>query len=427
MAITLNSADLNTCESTTGFTALNGEDISSVLRLETSETYDSRQGTYALEWGAPADAAHHGPITPTFTAFDITAWELGFWFLIPKASNDESQILDTPSDSLRVRVYSSASNWAEWDIGGNDDFAGGWNFIRVSGNAPDRTGGTPNYSAINQVGVFCRNAGANNDKQSNGDAYYGMDWFHRYQKITVTAGSSGTPNTLDDIMIAVNTKPFWGQVEKEDIFYRFKCALEIGDGTLASYFAEENKYFYFDPFDSDVPYEIRVKNNADCRFGLKNTGVDGTYAQNGCQLVNKISGFAPITVESGGILKAYAVRIEGWSTINLGSGGSSLIEFVKVDLYNNTTLELRSTGLDFQDVRMHFPDGSKAAIGTVYSVPDLLKIDVFQVTDGMEFRVGTTVEEYKAGDSTYDLVVLEGVTVNIVNSTINPTKLKRST
>ncbi len=432
MAITLDATTLADCEdatanlATNGWTAFGGESITDDLRLERSETYPEREGSYCLEWGCAADANWHGPITPSFTSFDVTTREFGVWFLIPKASNDESQILASQSDALRVRLYDASSNWAEWDIGGNDDFKGGWNFIRVSGNSPDRNSTTaPTYTAITQAAVLCKNAGANNDKQSNGDAYYGVDWFHSFTKITVTGGTAIAPNDLDDIMTAVNTKPFWGQVEKTDIFYNFKCALEIGDGT-STYFAEENKFFLFDPFDQDVPYEIRVKNNADCRFGLKNTGTDGTYAQNGCQLIHNLAGNADIVVESGGILKNYAGRIEGWDTINLGSGGSGLVEMIKVDFYDNVTLELRSTGLDFQDVRMHFPDGSEAAIGTVYNAPDnMVLIKVFQVTDGLAFRVATTVEEYNAGDTTYDLAVLEGVTVDLVNSNFSSSKLKR--
>jgi hypothetical protein len=423
MAITLDAVSLATCEATTGWTA-----IGSAAELAVSDAYDSREGTNCLEYGCPADTAHHGYQSPAFTAFDVTTREFGVWFLIPKASNDESQILGSASDALRIRLYDASSNWAEWDLGGNDDFIGGWNFLRVSGNTPDRTSATaPTYTAITQAAVLTNNAGANNGKQSNGDAYYGIDWMHSYTKITVTAGTALAPNDPDDIVTAADTKPYWGQIVKDETFFTLRAALEIGDGTTSTYFAAENEQMQWDPFDNDVPYEIRVKNNGDWRTGLKNVQTDDTYAQNGCTIRHGSKGTADIIVESGGVFKAYATKIEGWKTINLGSGGAGVIELIKVDIYDNTTLELRSTSLEFTDVRIHFPDGSEASAGAVYADPDIFKkVSVFQTTDALEWRDSSTgIEEYWAGDNTYDFTVLEGKFLSVVNSVFSATKLKR--
>ncbi len=427
MAITLDAVTLQSCENTTGWTV-----VGSAAQLAVSDAYDAREGTNCLEYGCPADTAHHGYQSPSFTAFDVTTREFGVWFLIPKASNDESQILGSASDALRIRLYDGSGNYAEWDLGGNDDFIGGWNFLRVSGNSPSRTSATaPTYTAITQAAVLTNNAGANNGKQSNGDAYYGLDWMHSYTKITVTAGTALAPNTLDDIVTQANTKPFWGQIIKDETFFTLRAALEIGDGVAASYFSAENEQMQWDPFDNDVPYEIRVKNAGDWSTGLKNVQTDKTYAQNGCTIRHGSKGQADIIIESGGVFKNYAAKIEGWKTINLGSGGAGLIEFIKVDLFDNTTLELRSTSLEFSDVRIHFPDGSAAAAGAVYADPDIFTdVRIFQCTDALAWRDTTIgdpaiIREYWAGDNTYDLVVLEGKAIALANSVFNEAKLKR--
>ena len=60
------------------------------------------------------------------------------------------------------------------------------------------------------------------------------------------------------------------------------------------------------------------------------------------------------------------------------------------------------------NVKFHFQEGTESDIGKIF-----------------EFRVDMTATGYNASDTTYDLVVLEGVTVTLLDSSFNDTKLKR--
>lgn len=401
----------------------------------------NQHGTNCLQWGC-ATGVTILEFTPT-TAFDLLNNELGFWFLLPKSNADNaSPVLSTAANSLRVRVFTNTA-YADFYIGDDNSLPGGWQWIRIGGNNYDGTmSGTVNFSNITKIGIYTNNANVNND--SKGDAYYKVDMVCVYRKILVKgyntavgANEPWTPETIYDLCriqknnassLKTPNDGYWGMITKNDIYYEYFPGMEYGDGTAAGAFLCANAYMYFNPFSEDIPTHQVMKNNFKTDFGRKNdTGVY-TYAQDGGQLVCRpgMTTRPDITVESGAEFNAYASFIRGWDTVNLGAGGSGSIEFIKTDLRDNNTLELRSTGLDFSDVRMHFPQGSAAAIGTVYSVPSNLDgLRVFQVTDGLAFRVSATVKNSRIEDATYHWVVLEGETLTAQNCTFDASKLKR--
>ena len=440
MTVDLNEVLLNGCEAATGWTNINGTMGTSdngQFNLAVSDAYTAQEGTNCLEFGISANTTpKEGLICPAFTAFDFTLWEVGFWFLNPKATpQGDSPIMSTVTDAFQIRIYSSANDnqYAEYDWGGDNQMIGGWNYIRFGDSQPNRvgSGGAPNYNAITRIGFVILNVNANNDKQDNGDAYYAMDFFHRYQKIVVTDGTEVAPIETGDIMSIVDTKPFYGVVKKTESYHEMRCALEIGNGSASTFFRAEKEQFFFNPIDSNRPYEIRVKNNAELKFGKKVTGSGGAvYAQDGCKVLHAIKGVADIVIEAGGVLKFYASQFRNWDNLDLGGNGAGLIEFIRSDLFENVSTLFKSTGVEVSNIRMHFLEGNEAPIGQVLQVPTkLFQVKVFQCTDGLEFRVSATAEQYEAGDNTSDILILEGETVTMIDSkfSLAAGKLKRTT
>jgi hypothetical protein len=315
-------------------------------------------------------------------------------------------------------------------------------YLRASGgpgaeDANSGTWGTSQVSSVTAVAVLLSTQGDNTGKNA---AEYGVDWCKYYDKIVVTGYKTGTtPYSLDDIYTEDTTKSsgggVWGVVNKFENYFNFYCGLEFGDGTNNGALTTTNEYIYLNQSSSAQDYDVTVKNHFTLTLGAKVIGSDDTYAKDGTPLVvsndplfklsSPVKPSPDLVIQSGGVFKCYASLITGFGTVNLGSGGSSTIEFIKCSLYNNTTLELRSTGLSFTNVRIHFPGTSKAAIGKIYNIPSLLRLKVFQITDGFEVRVNTLIEEYYVSDSTYDLVVLEGKTVRLLDSNFSSSKLKR--
>ena len=423
----------------------NARNIGTVNNVRASD-YVEQEGSDCLDFGA-ATGGPHGVRTTDFTSsIDITEVDLGCWFLLPKGDDSVDQFLydagvaspgpGAGRESLRLRVYSTQSGgdrWAEYDQGSDDNLAGGWIYLRCSGDAGTEDGNSGTWTAadaaaVNSLAIIVYNVNANNGTGKSETARYGIDWIKSYNKIILTGFVTGsTPYDLDDIFDEGNQKPFWGVVERTETFYRFLCGLEFGNGTTSGAFSDENKYLFFDQYSTDVNYDVTVKKNNPTTFGLKDEGNDDTYALNGCQIINNI-GVPDITVEDGAELNLYACRVEGWNVINLGSDGTSVIDIVKTDFFNNKTLEFRSEGIQYLNVRAHFSDGSQAAIGALYSNPTSARLlRVFQVTRGLVIRQDCTLEEYIAGDTVYDLVVLNGVSVKLINSSFNPNKLARVT
>ncbi len=443
MGITLNRTELSTCEATTGWADDGSGNVSALATTTTA----SRQGTNRLEWGVAT--ASVGVLKFTFqggTTIDVTQNEIGCWFLLPKgnAAGETPVLANSGGDALRIRLY-EGTNTADWYIGDDSTLPGGWQYIRVSGNNPDNVPGTtPDYTSIDGFGIYTNNTNENNN--AKGDAYYGVDYLVAYDKIEVTgyntAIAADEPWSMDSIYdLCVTTKDdannlktpddcIWGQFQQEDIFYRIFGSMYFGDGT-AGEFKTTNRYLYFKPVSDDVTYDVNVSASFPVTFGDKDEGDDETYALNGCQIINEVVGSArgSINIDPTAEFNLYACRIEGWDTINLGTNqGTGPIELIKSDFFNNNSIELRSTGLSAQDVRMHFSDGAQAEIGTVYDTPNSMnKIQIFLVTDGLTFKIATTVDEYFAGDTTYDLVVLDGITVDLLNSTFSENKIKRVT
>ena len=412
----------------------------------------NRQGSNCVRYGVANASLGILKMTLASGSIDMTANEIGVWFLLVKSNRqNEAPVLKgtaqgASGDSLRLRVYTGTA-YADFYQGDNDTLPGGWIYLRASGDNHDGTmSGTVNFAAIDAIGVYTDN-NVEND-YSKGDAYYKVDMLVAYNKIEITGFNTAVgpsedwnPDTIYDLCVTTkddvnNLKSpddyYWGQIIKNDIFYKYLTGVRWGDGTVSTGYQSRNRYLLFDPFHSDVNSNLEFTDNIDVEFGRKNQQTQDTYAQDGTQVVAR-SGLTTrpsITIRDGATIGGYASFFRGWNVINMGDGyigtASPLrIEFIKCDFFDNTTLEFRSEALAMTNCRIHFPEGSEAPCGVVYQEPALLdQIEVFQVTDGLAFRVSATIQNSFVGDATIDFKILDGQTLTCINTSYDANSIR---
>lgn len=456
MPISLNFTTIDDCTATGGFVAPSAP----IGGFATESDIPNKQGANGIEF-------HHtggggaGEIRRNFSpAIDVRDNEIGFWFLNAYQNQGGTRLFDPLSfnaNQIAVRLY-SGSNAVEYYqdqfVDFNGDWLGGWLFCRASGVGNEDavisgTWGATQAAAVDGVSLILRQNATNG---GNNDAEHCIDWIHYWDKIIVTGYADEPTNTqpwrMADIFakaqenISTNPDGEWGQVENTENFYKLFAGLEIGDGSTTTEFEADNEYIFFAASSEDLDYDVTIRAGATVTLGVKDVGNDGTYAQNGVQMVVAENAVWPkntsplkprpnLTVQSGtvdAVFNTFATLIRGFNVINLGQNGAGTIEGIGADFFDNTTLELRSTGLDWLNVRCHFPDGSEGDLGTVFSLPAGFDgVRAFQCLDAFEFRVTATIDNFFAGDNTRDLLVLEGTTLTAINSSFNNTKLERTT
>jgi hypothetical protein len=175
---------------------------------------------------------------------------------------------------------------------------------------------------------------------------------------------------------------------------------------------------------------LYAKSNFTLKLGLKDSGTDGTYAKNGCQLVVNASPlFTATTASRGnalleGTFYCYSSILSGFGTVDLGNSGSNTIELIQTDFYDNSTINFGSSGLTIYDCKCHFPGTAKSNIGHIYNFNFIDKLAVYQVVDGFEVRVSKDISGYIASDTSYDIVILDTLTVGLIDSQISSSKIK---
>lgn len=440
MAITLNYTTISDCESTSGWST-----VGSAGNLADSD-YPSKEGSQCIEFDCGSGATDSGIKSPSVTGFDIRNNEVSLWFLNPKVNDSGDELISASDSALKLRLYSSDGNWADFyqkhHRGSDGNYNGGWLYLRASGgpgseDANSGTWGPTQVSSVVAVAVLLSTQGDNTGKNA---AEYGVDWAKYYDKIIITGYKTGTtPYTLHDVYVEDSDKAsgggVWGVVSEFENFYSITCGLECGDGSNAGGLKLTNEYLFFNRASSDYVgpsgYLLNVKSNFTLTLGDKDTGSDGTYAKNGSQVV--VTGdplFTATTADRGDILVAgsllcYSSLISGFGTVNIGNGGSATSELIQSDFYDNTEVDLNSSSLTLLNCKFHFPGTAKASIGKVYNVSSVNGMWVYQVTDGFEFRLDKDIFNYIAKDTTYDMVILEGKTVSFIDGDFSATKIKR--
>lgn len=424
-----------------------------------------KQGTGTVEFHSTSTTGQTVGIRMinTVTSFDVRDVEVGCWFLNPKVGETAAgnpELITEADDAVRLRLYSGA-NYADYNQNelwrlGDGKWQGGWIYLRASGEAGSESSNSGTWTntqaaAVDRVGVTIRTQADNNDKNA---LEYQIDCVQTYDKIIVTGyadePTNTVPWTLSDIFDADQADSGgnpdeWGVVNNLENFFKFSCGLEFGDGTTTTEFEAANEFIYLDHSSAAHTYDVTIKANATVTLGVKNTKVSpaNTYAQDGVQVVATENGQFQLvspskcspafTVESGGVLKIYAGLLQGFGTVNLGSNGTGEIEKLFSDFYDSDIIEFRTTDMTVDECRYHTDSSDKQDVGIFYSVPSSLSnLKVFNCVDGLVFRINYNgsnfVQTYRAlGGTTYDVGILEGRTLDLVDSTFDPDKIVRVT
>ena len=457
MAINFNVTTLADGDTDANFTQITPAPTGGGTFAKANNTdYSQRFGGSCEEFTYSAAVTNGGlKLTTNVTAFSILDNEVGIWFLNGKFDGDGAEILGTTDQSLRVRVYATSGNWADYyqvqhknKIDGT--YNGGWLYLRASGDAgtEDANSGTwtsTDAQNIVNIGVVVNTQVA---ISGNSDPAFAVDWFKYYDRIEIEGYNGGTtPWTNADIVAAANVTPsatgpvgIWGVIENFENFFKFFCGLNFGQAVpTAGGFSAENEFMFLAHSSSDFKLDVVVQDDFLVNLGEKNDTGTFTYAQDGVQLVATENGFfaevspvkcAPaLTVESGALFDAYATLVQGFGTVNLGSGNTAQvddIELIGADFYDNDEIEFRSTRIEVDNIRIHQDSADKSDLGAIYAVPTQFdRVQTFNGTTGLTFRVTMTADRFFAGDLTNDFAVLDGQAVTMLSSEFDGSTISR--
>lgn len=449
------------CDSTTGWTAFTGGSFqAATIALNTIQPL-SGTGCLSIKSGS-ATAGDRGYFRDVSAGsrFKITEQTLNVWFNYAKGKG--AQILSSTADAVRIRLFfGGTTDWAEYRLttNGNDELRFGWQVLQCSGR--NLNGGAVSGSWVNtpsnwdrdifRVGIIFNVQNANDAAADPGLL---VDSFFVGTKIVVSEGTTGgTPTTLNDLLAYQRqggTRSGFplGLVELDGVFATLRCGLDIGNGSNGTnnegYLRLTDTFLLFNQWSAQVKHNITVKNFSQLDFGEGEsiTGVNGvnTVSVRGCQVVmptdreDEISTSLPaasdIIVENGGILRAYNTKFFRWRDIFLGAASDTLseVELGSVIFDSCETVYFRANTLDMAGVEVYNNaqndrDWCAEMIVSPDSNTDFLAHDV---DEGIHFRATLTMANYRAQDNVqYDLAILEGQTVTLVDSFFDPDKILR--
>ena len=426
MAITLNYTTIDGAESKDDWeTVGDGADLA-------DSNYTPKEGSQCIEWDIAPNKNGGVRNKNTVTPFSIIDNEVSLWFLNPVVDKDGKYVIKNSEDGLYLRLYSSNGNYADYyqpqhrrDDG---EWKGGWLYLRASGKAGDENSNSGTWTdddctKINQVAVMVNSGDGDSSDKDSGN--FGTDWSKFYDKIIVTGDNDGTPYTLADIYATDIDKGsgggVWGVVENAVGFYSLFAGLELGDGNSGS-FKIENEYLYFSQLNNTNKFHLTVKDSFNLTLGVVDNGTED-YAKNGANIT--ATGLPNFIIEDNAIVNIYDSKIQGFENIFIGNGNSVNVDILKSDLYNNNNIELSASGISIKNSRLYFSDDAKGDIGTLTNADSLENIEIFNSNNGLQFNRDFIVTKYKAFNNTYDILIQDDKSVELLDSEIDTTKIKR--
>lgn len=453
------------CEATTGWNTT-GSPQSISLALNT----DSVQGTNAVaircgNTTAGVRTCYHD--IGAADRFKITDGTLNFWFRYSKGKG--AAYLTATGTAVVVRLYfGGTTDWADYRLttNGDTELRFGYQVLQCSGrnlNGGGVSGTWANTAAnwerdIHRVQLRLDFASTNDS--TTADPAMLMDAWFFGSKIVVSEGTTGgTPTDLDALFDyakfgGTRTGFPLGLVDLDGVFATLRCGLDIGNGSNGTnnegYLRLTSAFLLFNQWSAQVKHNIVVKDFSQLDFGEGEqvVGVQGTntVAVRGCQVVmptdreDHISTTLPaasdISCENGGVFKAFDTKFFRWRDIFLGAAvdTGSTVELNKVIFDTCETIYFRSNTLDMAGLieiynnAANDRDHAAEMIVSSDSNEDLLIHDSIQ---GIHFRDTLTLNNYraqdvdKAGGTNYDLAILEGETVTLVDSDFDPDAILR--
>ncbi len=378
--------------------------------------------------------------------FSIMDEDLLCWFYYVKGKGQ--QFLTDNNGAVTIRVYfgTGQAKWADYrptvdgEVAKDSTLRFGWQTLIMSGKNMNggSVGGTHNNGTdwdldVYDVEIRLEFNDYNTTDQQDPRPALLMDYWRSGTKIVVSEGTVAVPVDFSGLQSYSDTNTL-GVVNIVGRFVSLRCGLDIGNGSDGANnegnLVDAGKFILFDQESLEVKHNLVVENYSKFQLGTLEVGTDGSYPVDGCQFVLTAGRYSDIDVKPGGIFNLYDTKLYQWRYIYCGNGntGQQAIDLRTVDVDSCETIYLRQTNITLDIVEVH--DNSAQInnhCGEVTQTPTSSKqVNVHDCNEGFHFRASVSFEEYIAGDNTnYDLAVLEGATVDLLNSVFSPTKLKR--
>lgn len=485
MVITSDYSTLNACEATTNWTAAG---TATGFATDTNAI----QGTNSLALDGTAGVATWTYDIPTLDQFDINATNLHFWLFYAKGKSTTNAFTDN-ADTLTVRLFfgTNLTNYSEYYLteNGDADVDFGWNLYQFSGTNYNGGGqllvttaapspgtwsvgdtltsnsntatitaviSTTQYLVTAPTGTFSGTItnGTSTatfsslpdptddvsevqlkiDWNSNPNPPLNMDFWFTGTKIQLQQGTELVPETFADLETWANDNGPYRTVQIRDNLVDMRAGLEIGDGGANDgWLKDDTKFILFNQYSEEVKHDLVVFDGSGLELGDLESGTDGDYGVNGCQLVQPVQRFADIDIQDGATFRMYVGKIFRWGDVNLGAASEttgSTIELDTIDFDSCETVFFRATGtMNLNNIEVHNNANQvRNNAAEMTQTPD--EISGFLVYDnfhGLYFRPTASsikVDEYFAQDNeVIDLGVLDAKTVTIVNGVFDETKI----
>lgn len=368
--------------------------VSGVGAVDT-DTY--REGSASLCLKVSATTSVVAKYDQNATGVDMSGQHFYVWFFA-------ASLLDTVANGgLRIYAEDTSGNWAEWYIGGSDNYGGGWQRYCVSADDTTAESKSGTYDPTNHryIGVRFKTLGKS---QSNNcwwdDVRYGSG-------LKITSGATDAI-TWDDIY-NTDSAAAHGIVTKKYGIYFVLGELQFGDITSGDIdFEDEGQLIMF----PDVPhvesdfYKITIQGNASGAINFQWGSLSGSSGVQGCIIKSVGSArFDFIATDTDiDILKLYGSTFLGAGTISLPTITSSR-EVVSCNFDNCNEIQVSTCTFKNCVVSSAPLDGNNGGLfipGATFNVTDCSFIGCAR---GVRVNVATTYDftNLVFSGNTYDI------------------------
>jgi hypothetical protein len=305
MAVTNDLTLIHACDAVTDATTSHvlSSTGGGAIKTVAGDEIEPRQGTGCYGVDLDVETLYFN-IAHASTSWNLTSSTIYAWFAFYTAS-----YLDTwTNGAVTCRLLDASSNYSEWYLGGSGNLGSAWQRLCFStSTTPDAVSGTLSISAVTNIRFYF--TGVTKSKLAENVL---MDFVHYAADgtgITITGGTSGTPETFDDIYGDDDTAAI-GLFFETDGIYFMNGPITFGDsgGTSDMYFKDTNKvvgcigrYRSFTTTNrtsaetllASSHYDITVEGNATGTHSFVLGDATGTNGYNGCTITSGGSVITP--------------------------------------------------------------------------------------------------------------------------------------